>query len=121
MNLVGEHLAVSRCSYAEMESDGEHFVIPHAYTAGCESRLGRFRLDDFGPHTRQQMIDGHTLVVSQVKNDAALAGQTENFSALEIGAFIACPLLRQGRLLAFMMVQQTGPRRWTDAELVLAA
>ncbi|MGI8432558.1 MAG: PAS domain S-box protein [Chthoniobacterales bacterium] len=119
VNLVGEHLAVSRCSYAEMESDGEHFVIPHAFTAGCESRLGRFQLADFGPHARQKMIDGQTLVVSHVNNDAAFAGQTENYAALEIGALIACPLLRQGRLLAIMMVQQTAPRRWTDAEIVL--
>ena len=119
VNLLGEHLAVSRCTYAEMEADGDHFVIPNDFTAGCASIVGRHRLSDFGPYTHQRLLAGHTMVIPRIATEAALAGQGKAFADLEIESFIACPLLRKGRLIAIMMVQQTVPRRWSNAEVAL--
>lgn len=119
VNLLGEHLAVSRCTYAEMDADGDHFVIPHDFASGCASMVGRFCLSEFGAYTRQQLIVGHTMVIPRVATEQELAGQAGPFAKLQIESFIACPLLRRGRLLAIMMVQQTAPRRWSGAEVAL--
>jgi PAS domain S-box-containing protein len=48
---LGTHLHVSRCAYAEMEKDGNHFTIPDDYADGCASIVGEYRLSDFGSKT----------------------------------------------------------------------
>ncbi len=46
--MLGEHLAVSRCAYANVEQDGEHFSILHDYTAGRASAVGHYPLSLLG-------------------------------------------------------------------------
>lgn len=119
VDLLGAHLGASRCSYSEVEADGDHFVIPHDYTDGCASIVGRFRLSQFGESTRAKIVTGRTLVLRNVANEITAAEGADAFEALDIAAVIACPLLKKGKLIATMSVQQTEPRQWTQGEIAL--
>jgi PAS domain-containing protein len=46
--MLGEHLHVSRCAYADVEQDGEWFTILRDYTDGCASTVGRYQFSLFG-------------------------------------------------------------------------
>ncbi len=117
--LLGEHLAVSRCAYAEVERDSERFRILDDYTHDCASTVGDYHLSLFGPRATAEMRSGGTLVVTDV--DAELSGEVgaETFNAIGIKAIICCPLIRDGALSAMMAVHQTAPRLWTKAEIAL--
>jgi len=47
--LLGEHLQVDRCAYAEVEADEDHFVLTGDYTRGdTASIVGRYAMSAFG-------------------------------------------------------------------------
>jgi PAS domain S-box-containing protein len=116
---LGWHLQASRCLYAHVDEPNDHFTIPHDYVGGCRSVVGRYRLSLFGRRVVSELRQGATLVVRDVNAELALEESADMFNALEIKALIACPLVRAGRLVALVMVEQTAPRDWTEAEVAL--
>ncbi len=116
---VGEHLQVSRCAYADVESDAERFSIQGDYTNGCASTVGDYQLSLFGPRAAAKMRAGRTLVISDMDHELAPGEGGEMFNALGIKAIICCPLVKEGALRAMMAVHHGTPRRWTPAEVAL--
>lgn len=116
---VGEHLRASRCAYADVERDGEHFVIHQDYTDGVPSVAGNYELNLFGPRAAAKMRSGRTLVIRDMDRELAPDEGADTFNALGIKAIICCPLLKEGTLRAMMAVHQTTPRPWTTAEVAL--
>ncbi|MEO6872952.1 MAG: PAS domain S-box protein [Chthoniobacterales bacterium] len=119
VQLLGKHLGASRCTYAEMEADGEHLVIRHDFSDGCASIEGRYTLAEFGERAQTRLLAGRTLVVQNADEEIVAECAVEKFHALEIKSVITCPLLKNGRLLAMMSVHQREPREWTRAEIAL--
>jgi signal transduction histidine kinase/DNA-binding NarL/FixJ family response regulator len=121
--VLGEYLGVTRAMYIELESerDRDYFVIRRNYRVPEVSPLvGRFRVDDFGRTLIDELRSGATLVIADVAADGRLAGsERQGYLALRIAAFIAVPLIRQGRLSAMLAVHQTEPRHWTADEISL--
>jgi len=116
---LGEHLEVSRCAYADVEADAEHFTIRHDYTDGCASTAGNYRLSPFGPRAAADQRAGRTLVVHDVDAELSPDEGADMFNAIGIKAIVCCPHVRGGRLVAMMAVHQTTPRRWTPEEVGL--
>ncbi|HYP12344.1 MAG TPA: PAS domain S-box protein, partial [Bryobacteraceae bacterium] len=117
---LGEHLAVSRCAYADVEPDSDQFTIQHDYTVpGCASTAGKYHLSLFGPRAVAEMHEGRTLVIRDMKRELAPGQGREMFEAIGIEAIVCCPLVKEGRLVAMMAVHQTEPRDWTEAEISL--
>lgn len=114
---LGQHLAVSRCAYADVDADSEHFIIRHDYTDGCASTVGEYRLSLFGNVAATAQREGRTLVMRDV--DAEAPDGAGMFSHIGIKAIVCCPLVKSGRLVAMMAVHQTAPRDWTDDEISL--
>ena len=117
--MLGEHLAASRCAYAEVEEDGEHFDIRHDYTADCPSSVGQYRLSMFGPRAAADQRAGRTLIIRDVDRELAAAEGADTFNSIGIKALVCCPLVKGGRLAAMMAVHQARPRRWTTDEVRL--
>ena len=47
--MLAEQLRADRCVYAEIDADGDHFVISGEYTDGTvRSIVGRYAMSDFG-------------------------------------------------------------------------
>lgn len=117
--LLGEHLGVSRCAYAEVAADGEHFSILHDYTDGCVSTVGVYELSRFGALAAQQMRGGETLVLRDVEVELPAEAGRAMFNAIAIKAIICCPLVKGNALRAMMAVHQTTARAWSAAEISL--
>ncbi len=115
--LLGVHLHASRCAYADVEIDGDHFTIQHDYTDGCASTVGYYRLGLFGSHAVSELQAGRTFVVNDVDADIISAEDRNMFNAVTIKAVICCPLIKQGVLRAMMAVHQTTARTWTTNEI----
>jgi len=56
--LLGAHLQASRCAYADVEKDSDHFAIQHDYTDGCASIVGTYQLALFGPRAEKSELIG---------------------------------------------------------------
>lgn len=118
--MLGEKLLVSRCAYADVESDSDRFSIRSDYNAaGVESSVGTYSLDLFGPRAAADMRLGRTLIVHDVAGELRPGEGREMFEAIGVDAIVCCPLVKEGRLAAMMAVHQNRPRDWTSAEITL--
>jgi PAS domain S-box-containing protein len=118
---LGRHLRADRAFYAEVDEGGEAFFASDYCSAGTRSIAGRYRLDKFGA------IFTHTL-----RNDRVLAvadtGSIEGLSESErqrcrdfgIRALLKVPLVKDGRLVAFVALHQSAPRTWSEDDIALA-
>ena len=117
--LLGEHLGVDICAYADVEADSDAFTIRRDWTApGAASIIGSYRLDDFGQVAAAAQRSGVPLVT---RNAIAELGeeQAATFTAIGVAATICLPLVKDGRLAAMMAVHSASPRDWSDQDVAL--
>ena len=119
VSLLGNHLGASRCAYANVDADGEHFVIQDDYTNDCASSVGSYQLSLFGPQVASGLRAGHTLVIDDVDAELSPSEGADMFNAIAVKAIVCCPLLKQGALRAMMAVHQTIAREWTPGDVSL--
>lgn len=98
VSMLGQHLAASRVAYEEVSEGGDRLSVRFEYLDGVESSQGEFALsaEDYEP-----LCEGKTVVS---RGD---------------GAFIRAPIVRAGRLLSALRVEQAGGRDWTDDDIRL--
>ena len=117
--VVGEHMGVSNCAYADMDEDQDGFTIRGDWAApGSPHILGHYRLADFGKLAVKELKAGRPLVINDNLTEIA-PEEAATFQAVGIGATICMPLIRDGRLTALMAIHHKGPHRWTPDELAL--
>ena len=117
--MLGQHLKASRCAYADVESDGNHFAILHDHTDGCASTVGEYELSRFGARAVATLASAQTLVVRDIQAELLPDEGADMFAAIGIQAIIVCPLVKDGRLRALMAVHQTTPRDWKPGEIAI--
>lgn len=117
--MLGRHLGASRCAYADVELNGDDFIIRQDYTDGCDSARGRYQLSDFGSRVFNEMRQGRTLVIRDVERELAPDEGGEAFSSIGVKAIICCPLVKTEGLTGMMAVHQVTPRDWTDEQIRL--
>ncbi len=117
--MLGEFMEVSRCAYAPVEADENHFTIYRDYTNGCSSSAGNYELTDFGPRIATQLRQGQTLVIQNRAREATPDDPLEALQKIGIQATIATALIKEGRLAALMAVHQSRPRSWLPEEIQL--
>ena len=118
-SMLGAHLEADRVGFAWIEEDDEQYVVEAEWTvADMPSRLGRRRLSDFGVPFVAALRQGRTVAFG----DALSASLTQGadvaaaFAAVDTNTVIVVPLVRWGRLRAFLFVHQRTPRVWTESE-----
>jgi signal transduction histidine kinase len=120
LRLLGQHLRVARCAYADVDPGGDLCTIPHDWVDGSFSIVGQHRLSAFGPRVAEQLLHGTGLVVV---DDVATAFGPEDgvdgFVALGIRSFICCSLVQHGVCRAMMAVHHSSARAWTPGEVGL--
>ena len=117
--MLGEHLGLSSCAYADMDPDQDGFTIRGDWAApGCTSIVGRYRLEAFGKLAVTKLRGGEAFIVddhcAQLPPDEAAT-----FQQLDIAATICLPLVKEGRLTALMAIHDRAPRAWSAYELAL--
>ncbi|WP_240633972.1 PAS domain-containing protein [Caulobacter flavus] len=115
--MVGEHLGVSNCAYADMDADQDGFTIQGDWhDAASPSIVGHYSLADFGTLAVRELGAGRPLIVND--NLAELAPhEAKTFQDIGIAATICMPLVKAGRLVALMAIHHKVPHLWTNYEL----
>ncbi len=115
--MLGEHLGVDLCAYADVEPDEDTFTIRGDWSApGVESIVGAYSLDDFGAFAAGKLRAGEPLVVD---DSAALGEDGSQLLRFGLRSVVCIPLMKQGRFAALMAVRSISPRRWTPGEIAL--
>lgn len=119
--VLGEHLNADRVLYIEAESDSELLAIKSDYTNGISNIIGKYHFKDFGASLMDDLREGHTSVIHNIKNEPKLVRKEKrNYLKFNIKSQIAVPLVKEGELVALLAVEQSEPRKWTDQEISLA-
>ena len=119
---LGRHLRADRVGYAEVDETGEYFTVERDWVNGdMPSGVGRHRLSEFGPSLVAEALTGAAIRIDDPFDDPRVdAGQARAHHALGgLRASLTVPLVKGGRLAAFLSVQQREPRRWTDQDEAL--
>ncbi|HEV7434058.1 MAG TPA: PAS domain S-box protein [Pseudorhizobium sp.] len=117
--LLGEHLNLSVCAYADMDEDQDGFTIRGDWAAqGASSIVGHYSLADFGTLAVKNLGAGLPLVVNDNLHELA-PEEAATFQNIGIAATICMPLVKEGRLTALMAIHDRSPRVWTESELSL--
>jgi PAS domain S-box-containing protein len=118
---VGQHFAVSRCVYAELDSSGEYVTILEDYADGVASLAGRHRMGAYAPELTAAYREGKSVVIADVRQDPrtdtpdALAA----FEAIGVRSLVGVPLVKEGRLVGLFGLQHRAPRRWSFDDIAL--
>ena len=108
--LLGEHLNLSVCAYADMDEDEDGFTIRGNWAApGSRSIVGRYRLAAFGKLAVKNLAAGLPLVVNDNLRELA-PQEAASFQGIGIAATICMPLVKEGRLTALMAIHDRVPR-----------
>ncbi|HYW22384.1 MAG TPA: ATP-binding protein [Nodularia sp. (in: cyanobacteria)] len=117
--VLGEYLGANRVAYFEVR--GADYVIERDYVNGAEPLAGNYPIDSFGPKLLAAFRTGRTVSASDVEADPNLSpDQRSAYAAIEIGAYIGIPLLKEGEFVAGLAVHTSGSRAWTPDEVSLA-
>ena len=119
-SMLGEHLGVNRCMYAEIE--GDEFTPGAAYVRGVPPLPAvRQSIYVFGHEVIEACRRGELLVSEDVNHDPRIApAELENYRALQIIAFVGIVLIKGERLVGAFGLHHGTARHWTQGELELA-
>ncbi|GAA6121845.1 ATP-binding protein [Acidovorax sp. FG27] len=116
--LLGEHLGATRCAYTDVEPAGDQFtILGHWSEAGVPPCVGVYPLSLFGARAIAHLRRGHSVVVNDVDQESSEDSAVALCNAMGIKALVCAALVKGGRLVAMMAVQQASPRQWSEAEL----
>ncbi|WP_335558381.1 hybrid sensor histidine kinase/response regulator [Massilia sp. DD77] len=120
--LLGRELRAARVLYAEMDDALGHFSVPHLWSQDGRtlSARPRFQLADFGPAMAAELRAGSVVRIDDSARDVRTAGFRSTYVNERIGALLAVPLVKRGRLTACLAIHTPHPRHWSDHDARLA-
>ncbi len=117
---VGQHLQVRRCLFNEIDLEQDLETIHRDYCREVESVAGVHRISDYSPITSAEMQSGKTVVNRDSQTDPRTAEFYEAIYARNgERAYVAVPLMRDGRWVASLWASDDRPRNWSEQEISL--
>lgn len=117
---IGTHLQVRRCLFNETDVERDLEIVQRDYTNGAESVAGEHRISEYSRLTTHEMNLGRTVVNSDSKTDPRTAADYERiYEPNGERAYVAVPLMREGKWVASLWASDDRPRQWTKEELSL--
>jgi signal transduction histidine kinase len=121
--ILGTHLNAYRAFFHEIEADGDNYlhVISMGYhQPGAASVIGSYPKDVFSQKVYEELVQGNTVIVEDVKASAMLTPEElPAYQASGLRSFVAVPLFSNGIYVAGVNVHSTTPRRWTASEMYI--
>ena len=120
--LLGEELGVDRVVYGEIDEARGSFVVECDWQrAGLPSLAGSgYALERFGPEMARAGRAGEVVAVADVGADSRTAAFQDAYVALGAVGCLLVPLVKSGRLLAFLALGTRQAHRWSETEIALA-
>src|SRR5215213_10073061 len=117
---IGTHLKTRRCLFNEIDLDRDLEFIHRDYCDGAESVAGEHRLSHYSSLTSDEMRAGKIVVNYDSKTDPRTAADYKrSYEATGGRAYIAVPLMREGRWVASLWASDDQPRQWSNEEVSL--
>ncbi len=117
---VGIHLDVRRCLFNETDVERDLEIVYRDYCDGVPSVAGEHRISEYSSVTSLQMQQGKTVVNNDSKTDPRTAAEYHrSYESTGERAYVAVPLMREGRWVASLWASVEQPREWTKAEVAL--
>jgi len=116
---VGSALNVRRVGFGEVDQERGIVTMSRDWTADVASAHGQFPLEDLGAELIADLAAGQPIRISDVRKDPRTRGAGELFKRLQTRSLMRAPLIRGGRLRAFLYAHDSQAREWTDDEIEL--
>jgi signal transduction histidine kinase/ActR/RegA family two-component response regulator len=117
---IGPHLNARRCLFNETQVEQDLEIVHRDYYDGAESVAGVHRISDYSSETSREMEAGRTVINCDSKTDPRTAADYErSYASTGERAYVAVPLMREGRWVASLWVSDDRPRQWTKEEVLL--
>ncbi len=105
VRVLGRHLGACRVAYAENDEEHGSFIVSPNYVDGVREVVGSYRYGVYGPGTLIELSTGKTRIQPDIANDPFLGEEERKaLAASGVGASIDVPLVKDGRLIAFLGV-----------------
>ena len=122
-SLLGRELGVERVMYGEVDDERNTFFVPRDWKRSGTSNLSgnTFPIEAFGAEVAATGRAGEVIAITDVRADPrTVQHQQAYLTAMGVTASLLVPLVKSGRLLAFLALGHTRPHRWSEAEIALA-
>lgn len=120
LQLLGEHMAVDRCAYAEIEADVETaHILGNWRHRAMDLAGGTFAVSSWGSEVARVLQQGGIFVANDVSQALPPEDGGDALRANGIEAAICAPLIKDGRLAGAMAVHHSQVRLWTQDEVGL--
>jgi PAS domain S-box-containing protein len=118
--IVGDHLQVQRTMFVEIDRATDRGFVRRDYCRDVPSVTGEYRLSEYSDQTEQEMQAGFTVVNGDSKMDPRTAAYYEQtYAVYGERAYVAVPLLRDGKWVATFWVSANTPREWAEEDIAL--
>ena len=118
---LAQYCAAGQVVYAEI--NGDIATVGISWNDGSiPDNAGSHRISDYGAAFISYLSRGETVVVEDVAEDQRTCSPETlaNFASVGIFAFINVPIIKDGALVALLVIHQGYGRKWTDAEIEAA-
>ncbi|HEU0253217.1 MAG TPA: ATP-binding protein [Pyrinomonadaceae bacterium] len=117
---VGTHLNVRRCLFNETDLERDLEIVHKDFCDGAPSVAGEHRISDYSSVTSAEMQQGKAVVNCDSKTDPRTAADYHrSYEPNGERAYVAVPLMREGRWVASLWVSDDQPRQWIKEEVSL--
>ncbi|MEP6787179.1 MAG: PAS domain S-box protein [Acidobacteriota bacterium] len=117
---VGEYFKVSRCFFNEVNLEKDLEIVHRDYRRGVPSVAGKHKISIYSSITTEEMIAGRTVANQDSKTDPrTTALYKKTYEPAGERAYVAVPLMREGRWKASLWISDEQPRKWTEADVTL--
>jgi signal transduction histidine kinase len=118
---LGQHLGVSRVTYAESDPEGRVFTVVNEWHDGVTSNLGNsIVMGSISASVDREWVCGELVSYDDVTTDPrAEEAARLRYAMTQIRAFISVPLVKDGMMRSILSVQDKNARRWRSDELQL--
>jgi PAS domain S-box-containing protein len=113
---VGAELRADRVGYGEVDEERDVVFMSRDWTAGVISAEGEFRRKDLGADLITDLAEGRVIRIPDVQTDPRTKDALDVFQRLETRALVRAPVIKGGRLHAFMYAHDADVREWSEAE-----
>jgi PAS domain S-box-containing protein len=119
---LGSLLKVDSAGYGEVDQARGIVLVEREWSKGAISNEGRhYRLHDFLPGMLDELNQGQTLAIEDVRTDPRMGDPAIQtfYNTINARTLLVVPLLKNGRLTAVVYVNSSEPRGWTGDDLAL--
>ncbi|BCS32449.1 hypothetical protein TBR22_A16630 [Luteitalea sp. TBR-22] len=117
---LGVALGADRAGYAEDHGDDVHLEVSCGHAEGLDDISGLHPYENLGPALLDALRAGQVVVRPDVTGDSSLPAHVRDaYVRLGLGATLHVPLVKGGRLVAFVFAHTRAPRQWTPEDVTL--